>query len=103
METINNAVIDVKEMRQKVANMVYPLWKANKDNPHPIMDRGQALAMLTSNFKVEGELGKEAYYYYGAVTPEQIAECKSWWIALSMDQRTVEYTAILKIVNEMVW
>ena len=96
-------IINVNEMRQKVANMVYPLWKANKDNPHPIMDRGQALAMLTSNFKVEGELGKEAYYYYGAVTPEQIAEAKSWWIGLSVGERATEYAAILNIVNEMEW
>lgn len=100
---MENNTVNVKEMRAKVADMVKPLWEANHRKPRPIMDRAQALKMLTSNFEREGELNKEILHTYGEVTPEQIAECKEWWISIPRLRRGIEYMAILTLVKKQEW
>ena len=91
-------------MRQKIANMVHEVWLANKDNPDPIMDRGQALKMLISNFEAKKREGGKMLYLNGNIPEVDFKEAQDYWCALANEiVESMEYQAILKIVNKLKW
>lgn len=88
-------------MREKIANMVKTVWEHNRPEA---MDRHIAFDMLTSNFQViERENGK-MLYNNGEISEADFKEAQEYWCAIEgKTARSLERTAILKIVDKLEW
>lgn len=88
----------LKNYRTEIAELVYPIWKANKEK---VMDRDSALLMLISNATVKK--GKEPLYSWGTLTEEQKQKAKDYFAGMTKYEIEREYTAIKKILKKLVW
>ena len=87
-------------MREKIANMVQTVWEHNRKEA---MDRGIALKMLISNFEVKERENGKMLYNNGNISEVDFVEAQEHWCNIAKDLRSVEYTAILKIVEKLKW
>ena len=90
----------VKTERMIIADMVRPIWEANRPEA---ADRSIALSMLRSNLEHEEREDKIMKYNCGSLTPDQLAKGKELWCKTPKYMRGIEYAAILKIVEKQIW
>lgn len=86
----------LKNIRTEIAELVYPIWKANRPEA---ADRGIALNMLISNARAKGE----PLYSWGTLTEEQQNKAREYFKGMTKYEVEREYTAINKILDKLVW
>lgn len=92
------ATMLTNDERKIIADMVYPIWEANRAS-----DRSIALSMLTKNLEHEERADKRMMYDNGTLTPDQLAEGKAIWTKVEKIYRGFEFTKILEVVNTLKW